>query len=190
MMQNLMLLTWPSRKTFKFHDQHPLYQSHTQVLRSKQNTLIIHGYAPKYQGPKPLLKKDSNTSAYELEEYNQALKQWKKKAGKFAEFYIANFMPHDEFYGDSFPDRRTYLSPQALAERIEQMEKSPRLIDRMRVEAMTTYIQGFRSNSKKDKLLDNFRHRCTTRWTDAERKESDVIHRNMGMSSKFQESIL
>jgi hypothetical protein len=75
------------------------------VLRSKQNTLIIHGYAPKYPGPIPLLEEDSNTSAYELEEYSQALKQWTKKAQKVAGFYIANFMPHDEFYGDSFPDR-------------------------------------------------------------------------------------
>jgi hypothetical protein len=69
------------------------------------------------------------------------------------------------------------------------MEKSPRLIDRMRVEAMMTYICGFRTDSKKHKLLDNFRHRCTTRWTDDERRESDNIHRNMGVTSKFQESM-
>jgi hypothetical protein len=61
--------------------------------------------------------------------------------------------------------------------------------DRMRVEAMTTYSQGFRLNSKKDKLLDNFRHRCTTRWTDVEGRESEAIHRNMSMTSKFQESM-
>jgi hypothetical protein len=59
----------------------------------------------------------------------------------------------------------------------------------MRVEAMMTYICGFRTNSKKHKLLDNFRHRCTTRWTDAECRESDNIHRNMGVTSKFQESM-
>jgi hypothetical protein len=94
------------------------------------------------------------------------MKWWTKYGKKFAEFYIANFMPHDCFYGNSFPDS-TYLSFESLSERIEKMEKSPRLVDRMRDEAMMTYICGFRTNSKKHKLLDNFRHRCTTRWTDA-----------------------
>jgi hypothetical protein len=65
------------------------------------------------------------------------------------------------------------------------MEKNPRLIDRMRVEAMMTYVCGFRTDSKKHKLLDNLRHRCTTRWTDDERREYDNIHRNMGVTSKF-----
>jgi hypothetical protein len=41
----------PARKYFRFHHLHPLHESHAQVLRSKQNTLIINGYAPKYPGP-------------------------------------------------------------------------------------------------------------------------------------------
>lgn len=179
----------PARTQFRFHPLHPLYESHAQVLRSKQNTLIINGFAPKYPGPRPLLCEDSATSNYEIEEHQRALKHWTKLAKKFAQFYIANFMPHDCFFGDSFPDSSTYLSFEALSVRIEHLEKSCRLIDRMRVEAVTTYIRGFRSNSKRDKLLDNFRHRCTTRWTDEERKESDMIHRNMGVTSKFQESM-
>jgi hypothetical protein len=40
-----------ARKYFRFHHLHPLHESHAQVLRSKQNTLIINGYAPKYPGP-------------------------------------------------------------------------------------------------------------------------------------------
>jgi hypothetical protein len=177
----------PARKYFRFHHLHPLHGSHAQVLRSKQNTLIINGYAPKYPGPRPLLDEDCETTDYDVDEYHQALKRWTIYGRKFAEFYIANFMPHDCFYGNSFPDS-TSLSFESLSERIEQMEKSPRLIDRMRLEAMMTYICGFRTDSKKHKLLDNFRHKCTTRWTDDERRESDNIHRNMGVASKFQES--
>jgi hypothetical protein len=152
----------PARKYFRFHHLHPLHESHAQVLRSKQNTLVINGYAPKYPGPRPLLDEDCKTTDYEVDEYHQALKRWTKCGRKFAEFYIANFMPHDGFYGNSFPDS-TYLSFESLSERIEKMEKSPRLIDRMRVEVMMTYVCGFRTDSKKHKLLDNFRHRCTTR---------------------------
>jgi hypothetical protein len=41
----------PKRKTFPFHPNNPLYESHTQVLRAKQPTLIFNAYPPKYPGP-------------------------------------------------------------------------------------------------------------------------------------------
>jgi hypothetical protein len=144
----------PARKYFRFHHQHPLHELHAQVLRSKQNTLIINGHAPKYPGTRPLLDEDCERTDYNLHEYHQALKGWTKDGIKFAEFYIASFMtPHDCFNGNSFPDS-TCLVFESLSERIEQMEKCPHLIDRMRVEAMTTYICGFRTDSTKHKLLE------------------------------------
>jgi hypothetical protein len=66
----------PPRRHFRFHHLHPLCESHAQVLRSKQNTLIINGYAPKYPGPRPLLQEDSDTSKYENEEYREVLRHW------------------------------------------------------------------------------------------------------------------
>ena len=179
----------PKRKTYEFHPKHPLFQSHVQVLRSKQNTLIVNGHTPKYPGTKPSLEDDSQQTQYQRDEYNRQFLKWQKKAEKFAHFCLANFMPHEEYYGDRFREDKTYLSFDAFASRIERMESSRYLIDRMRVSAMSTYLLGFKSNSKTDKLLDNFRHRSTTRWTEQEKKEADSIHRSMGVISKFQESM-
>ncbi len=54
---------------------------------------------------------------------------------------------------------------------------------------MFTYITGFKTNCKKDKWLENFRHRSTTRWTVEEREETEKIHRNLGIITTNTNSI-
>jgi hypothetical protein len=113
---------------------------------------------------KPSLEDDYQQTQYQRDDYDGEFLKWQKKAGKFAQFCLANFMPHEEYHGDRFPVDKTYLSFDVFASRLERMESSRYLIDRMRVSAMSTYLLGFRSNSKSDKLLDTFCHRSTTRW--------------------------
>jgi hypothetical protein len=144
---------------------------------------------PKYPSAKPPLEDDSQQTQYQRDEYNRQFLKWQKKAEKFAQFFLANFMSHEEYYGDRNPGDKTYLTFDAITSRIEMMESKRYLIDRMRVSAMSTYLLGFKSNSKTDKLLENFHHRSTTRGTEQEKKEADSIHRSMGVISMIQESV-
>lgn len=65
---------------FRFSDDHPLFESHWQVARSK---LPI----PKPAGPRPPRQPPS------LGEGAEPTKGWSRKMRKFVEFMIANFIP-------------------------------------------------------------------------------------------------
>ena len=69
------------------------------------------------------------------------------------------------------------------------MEKSGLLIDRLRLDAMFTFVYGFRSNWRKRTLLTNYRFRHTKRWSDAERKQAAELFDKIGKRKRrFQDT--
>ena len=70
-----------------------------------------------------------------------------KQAAKFAAFYKICFLPHADLYGDqtsmSTQSLQKYLSWDTFCSDIETMENSGKLVDRLRLDAMYTYMYGF-----------------------------------------------
>ena len=157
-------------RIFRFARGHPLYHSHYQYLRSKQLTLIHNGYAPAHPGPPP---EEPETN---LKEFERHYKAWKVKADAFAKYYLCTFRPMETVYSKEHTiDNPQDFTWEAFAQWIEEMESSPRLIDRLRVNAMHNHIHGFRSKSKHQQVLNDYRARNCTPWTEAELAENKEV---------------
>ena len=172
----------PKRKMFQFHPSHPLFESHCQVLRAKQHTLIFHAHPPKNPGPPPL-PPDDDAFPHEVQEFEAALQTWTKAADKFAQFHEILFLPHTEQFGDH-AETPQELNWQTFCNKIEKMEQSHLLIHKLRLDAMFTFVHGFCSDSRKRILFSNFRHRNTTRWSDEELRENQQIFAAIGANKR------
>ena len=67
---------------------------------------------------------------------------------------------------------------------IEKMENSKRLIDRLRLDCMVSYVHGLHSDRRKRNILNDFRFRNTTVWSEEEKKEANAVF--SGLSSRKQ----
>ncbi len=174
------------RQTFDFHEDHPLHESHVQALRFKQHTLILNAHPPKDPGPKPRKCKPNSASAVRAE-IEVASKTWTRKANAFARFYNIVFLPHDNMFGDdnamTIKNKKHMLTWKHFCQRVHEFERSHRLIDRLRLAAMSSFQNGLRAHSQAAKFLSNYRHRCSTRWSDEEKKQSDIIAKAIGLST-------
>ena len=174
--------------SFRFHPNHPLYHSHKQVLRSKQHTLIFTSHPPKHPGLHPQ-EPDSNATDFERKEYEQSYNIWKKQADAFACYYSILFFPHELIYGDQDQISQIqsfdhYLSWDNFATTMKHMESSGRIIDKLRSKALLNYVYGLRQSSYANKqLMENFRFRTATYWTDEERQQA-----KKKFASEFRES--
>jgi hypothetical protein len=178
-----------ARKTFLFHPNHPLYDTHVQVYKLKQPTLIINAYPPKYPGDKPEFN-FATLSQAEKQQAQQSIETWKHAAQKFAEFYMILFMPHPEVYGTMtiINDYKEQISWEKFCKRVEMMEKSDLLIDMNRLQQINHFRYGFRSDFKNDALLKNFRFRNATVWSEEEKKESKQFYDSIGhLQQQFNE---
>ena len=171
------------RTMYDFHPGHPLYNSHVQVLRAKQPTLIFNAHPPKPPG-KPPQCLDAGATPYEMQEFDTQLRQWSKDAAAFAQYHIICFFPHPEFFGDNISwdsaTKQNYLSWDKFASGICSMEKSKQMIDRLRLDAMFTFVYGMRADKKRQQLLSNFRHRETTRWNNTEKYDAEKLYSSLG----------
>ena len=176
------------RRTFNFHGKHPLYSTHTQCLRTKQSTLIYNAHPPKLPSEKPS-PPDDDASPFEKQEFDKNLAQWYKAVSAFAQFYSICFLPHPDLYGDDLElelyKRQKYLSWETFADQIKEMEASNLLIDRLRLDAMFTYMYGLRSDHRKQMLLTNYRHRDSTKWSELEKKDASNFFASVGTRQHF-----
>ena len=174
------------RRTFDFHPNHPLHESHTQVLKSKQHTLIFNARPPKRPGSHPG-EISENATACEQTEHREDVRRWTSRANKFAQFYSTVFLPNDDVFGDNLDwtiaQKVHHVSWTRLCHAIESMEKSPLLIDKMRLASLFTFEQGLRSNNRAARLFTNWRHRCSTKWSTEERAHAKSIHDMHGLST-------
>jgi hypothetical protein len=113
----------------------------------------------------------------QVEDYQRHLKVWQKKADTFAKYYLCNFRPLENVYSGEHnvcnPDDFTW---DALCTWVQSMESSPRLVDRLRVAAMFNHIYGFRSKSEHSNVLNAYRMRERTMWSDEQKAENKEIY--------------
>jgi len=160
-----------ANKTFPFDPAHPLHRSHTQRLYSKQVTMIHNGFAPKYPGPMPECPETG------VEDFKRHFKVWKGKADAFAKYYLCTFRPMEEVYsGEHKISNRDDFTWEALCGWVQSMEASPRLVDHMRVAAMFNHIYGFRSKSKHSEVLNMYRMRKRTLWSEEQKAENRELY--------------
>ena len=171
------------RRVFRFHKSHPLYHSHGQFLRAKQPTLIFNAHPPTFPGDPPS-KPSLPASCYEHETYQEEYKRWFHKATEFARFYTICFLPHEDIYGDN-DTRPLPITWKKFCSRIQSMESSGLLIDQLRLDNMMTFISSLSSNYKSRILLSNYRHRCSTKWSDKERLEADELFQKLGRKQQY-----
>ena len=184
----------PKRKHFLFHHNHPLYATHCQVLRAKQPTLIFNAFPPPYPGPMPEPPSSAeNNVTFLRQEYEDEYRAWTKSAAAFVSFYGVCFLPHPKLYGSNDPAHIETIFPKHghtksiddplswewFCHHIKSMENSTHAIDRLRLESMLTFIRGFHTDHKKLALMNNFRHRKTTIWSDLEKKEAADMFSSM-----------
>jgi len=160
-----------ANRTFKFDCAHPLHKSHCQRLRSKQVTLIHNGYAPKHPGPMPICPET------QVEDYHRHFKVWKGKADAFAKYYLCTFRALEQVYsGEHKITNAEDFTWAALCKWVESMEHSIRLVDRLRVAAMFNHIYGFRSKSEHSDVLNAYRMRARTLWSEEKKAENKAVY--------------
>ena len=169
------------RTTFLFHPNHPLHGSHCQVLRVKQPTLIFNAHPPKFPGEPPKEPNEDATQR-EMDDFEEEHQTWSKAAQKFANYYEICFLPHTDLYGEKQPHHA--ITWETFCSKIQAMESSEFMIDKLRLDAMMTFILGFHSDYRKRIMFSNFRHRNTTQWTDMERKEATKVFAALGLRKR------
>ena len=166
----------PSNKHFLFHPSHPLHKTHGQFIRSKQRTLIINGHPPK-RPPDPPEHPGAGSTAFEIGEFKKSMALWLNKANAFAFYHMTLYLPQPNMFGEPLPTDLKFTW-ETFCSTIKEMEHSHLLIDRLRIRHMFRAIDGIPSNYKLRTLLSNYRHRCTTRWTEAEKEEAFKMFSN------------
>ena len=118
----------------------------------------------------------SVTTPFEDSIFEEKKKKWEKKCKKYSTFCSVLFLPHPTLYGDTeiqdMPDIISSLAWDSFCKSIQRMDTSKKLIDRLCLDTMYTYMYGLRSNYERGVLFQNFRHRTSTKWSEEEKKEA------------------
>ena len=141
--------------------------NHHQTMRSKLCTPKFFKNTPPHPGQKPQ-ENESNLNA---------IKQWDKKAKRFAQFYLTAFRPEPELYN---ANQQTYTYSYEWEDLItfvdELQEKRGKeddiAIRRFRLDYMTTMIHGLKTSRRNRAIMCDYRARDATRWSEQEQYEA------------------
>ena len=148
------------------NDEINIHLDYVQVLRSKQCTLKLVSNPPPFPGLKP----KANDGA-------KIQKAWKKKANRFALFYLLLFRPETELYSSAQTVTNTYDYewPQFLDFVRYLKRKNSNEIDKMRYWAMMKFVHGWKTHHRDRIILRMHRNRSRTLWTDDEKRQHSTI---------------
>ena len=157
-----------ANKCYDFDDQHPLHETYVQVLVSKQSVPILTGNPP-----------PSFPGEYETATDKNA---WKKSADLFAKFFLVAFKP-----GVGCEKDKTPLTWKGLTSWVKELTKRDTWIDRLRLKALFAYAHGIDTPAGTHVLLNLYRGRNRTLWTDEEKEEAErLFASNKTVSDEFQ----
>ena len=96
------------------------------------------------------------------------------------------YIDHYSFPSSSSDNKsHIFLSWEWFCQQIKSMEqKGQPVLNYRRLSAMKNFIYGFYSNSRTRVLLNNFRHRNSTKWSQAEKKEAANLFKSLGKNGK------
>ena len=105
------------------------------------------------------------------DQYQEDKNNWSNKANKYAKYALVCFRPEVHVWSkDDTPSEQDYTW-NALCDWIQDMTRSKRLIDRLRLDSMFTYLYGHRTTENDRKLFTDYRMRNRTLWTQSEKDE-------------------
>ncbi len=196
----------PSHPLHHSHAQFLRAKQHTLIFNAKSR-------APKHPGSPPEPPKNDAPSVIQ-QTYQDDMVSWKTKASAFATYCSILFLPQEDLYGQSLTSQQNEegislgeldsnddatgasndsdlqpatipdISWEAFCTKIQEMECSPKAIDHVRLEALMMHLTGMECNHVKRILLNNYRHRNSTRWTEEEKQEADLLYRSIGDHKK------
>ena len=154
-----------SSKQFKFGKGHKLESTHAQEIRSKQAIPIHLGKVPSL----PILKNDFSKIEFEI---------WKKKANKFAAYFLTAFRPEDNNYDSNNYFNKLDYTWDALESWIDTLEKDKGFISTARLDMIYSTIYGMTTENTAKILLSKYRRRARDIWTDEDIASHNSLRSN------------
>ena len=135
----------PYTRRFEFDRDCPLFESHEQIIRSKQRTPIMYGRAPMLPGPRPsAADKDADS--------------WIIRADSFARYYLVCFRPGSRTSVSLCYDWQAFLSY------IADLRRGSDALGRFRYASIMRTIYRDSCTSVMRDALSNYRARHRTKW--------------------------
>ena len=131
---------------FLFYEGFPPHGNYAQFLRAKPRTLIYYAKGPRHPGKKPV----SETSSRQF-------KNWKKKADKFAMYYLLAFRPPQCYNGNH---QNTFVYDwDALQSWIKDLQDDPSILSKFRLQAFYNRLHALDAEYKTKVLTTMYRAR-------------------------------
>ena len=147
-------------KSFEFGDGCKLKASHVQRLRVKLCTLKLYSNPPPHPGSRP--RKEVGTEARYI--------QWKKKADRYAFFFLTLFRPEGDLY-DKWETNVLCYDWDTFVTFYNGLKDGNRF-DQMRYRTMEGYMHGWRTTARNRAILSTYRGRKRTIWSEEEQQEA------------------
>lgn len=164
---------------FPFGEGCPLKPFYIQYIFRKQKTIVHADSLPPHPGPEP----DISTSKHE---------SWKKKANKFAEYYLTAYRPEVDVYDDQsyhrYKDRSSLYgsaydySWDTLMTFVRDLKSSSSAVDLMRLESMRACVTALKSRYSNREIMRDFRARARDLWSDREARAASSFSPTNKMS--------
>ena len=143
-------------KQHRFSDGIEISANHHQVMRSILCTPKFFKNTPSHPGQKPI----------ENVANSNALKQWNKKANKFAQFYLTAFRPEPNLYKIGQLNTYSYKWNDLVifVRELKQLRGKDNniVIRRFRLDYMTTMIHSLKTSRQHRAILCDYRARDAT----------------------------
>ena len=141
-----------------------------QVLKSKIHIpkLTLTPPSPPKKMPQPLDESDDECNE-QYQTYVRELDNWRKKADKFAFFYLILFRPEDTLYEKGQVCTYKY-DWESFAEYYEQLLESPYEIGKLRLNQIDRCFQSWRVDPEIREMLATYRGRAREIWTAAQKE--------------------
>ena len=127
---------------------------YTQYPIAKHRTVVLTSKAPRYPGP-------------EVPPNDVDYKQWKRRADRYASYFLTEFRPEEDCYKDGQVNRYRY-DWDALKGWVHDYEMDPYIITKFRLMAMNTRMRGFATRFHDKVMLTEYRGKCRYLWPEEE----------------------
>ena len=135
-----------SRSTeFCFSEKIVLAAKYAQVLRSKQQVLIIVGKEPSHPGEPPKL---SRVNAFD---------GWQQRANKFARYYLTLYRPEIDFFSSSEHNNLSY-DWTALQEFIDELQRDSSVMSKFRLGSIDRRLHSLRTRYRTKRITMDYRN--------------------------------
>ena len=139
----------PSNKRYLFHQDHPLYDTHEQQLRSKPHIPLFIGRPPRPPGQRP----------------SPMTVSWKNKARRFANYFLVLLRPWTEQNGQ-LPGPLTWKEFCFFVRQLRDGRNNcgPTFLGSITLDLLQNIAQGLRVNSRDAGAAQDYRARNATVW--------------------------